>query len=177
MAVIVASFITPTGNVAPVLSGNDFVGRFNVTAQFAATEGDSCGFVEYRQFIKGEMRIGGVIFRKPVGIGHVLSNTEFQEDGVPYPGIPENITDPNLNSAHGYRAYGDETPSEPSRHEKYSPNAAVGCYYEMDDAPGFYGVVVGRRHSLNLTFQGVLIDTRSNMQLANKTWTVVGELG
>lgn len=26
----------------------------------------------------------------------------------------------------------------------------------------------GCRHSLNLTFQGVLIDTRSNMQLAKK---------
>lgn len=162
--------------MVPVLNGSNFVGQFSVTAQLAATEGDSCGVVEYRQLVRGEMRIGGQLFRKPVGVGRYLSGTTFQEDGVPYPGVPENNTDPNLNSAHGYRAYGDAGPDEPNRHERYSPNAAVGCYYAMDDAPGFYNVVVGRRHSLDLTFQGLLIDTRSSIQLASKTWTVIGEL-
>lgn len=44
------------------------------------------------------------------------------------------------------------------------------------DAPGFANVDMRLRYALNLTFEGRLIDTRSGVQLANKTWTVVGQV-
>jgi hypothetical protein len=90
--------------------------------------------------------------------------------------VPEG-SNPFLNSAYGYRAYGDSYPDEPNRFERYSPNASNGCSYQMKDAPGFYTVIAARTYTLNLTFEGRLIDTRSGAQLASKTWTVVGQMG
>ena len=178
MALIVISFDTPTGILVPAVQADDvFAAPFNVTAEFSATDG-ACGAGEYRQYVRGELRVDGRHFPKYLcGDHEVLPNT-FREDGCPFPG-PGPGSRPDILAAYGYRAFRDEQPLYRPI-ERYIPSDENGCSYEMTDAPGIkpYTPPPPRQvtYSVDLTFRGDLIESVTRQTLRSATWRVAGEI-
>jgi len=54
--ITVKSFVTPNGNVEPVLADNNFTANFSNTAEFEAAGVATCEIGVYRQYLKGFTR-------------------------------------------------------------------------------------------------------------------------
>ena len=153
MALSVISFAPPSGNVVPARHGSDFNAPFVVRAEFS---GD-CGNGEYRQYVRGTFKANGTPVMHVLCESLVLSPTDYREDGCP----------PNGCTAYGYR----RCPQHP--YDRYLPDQASGCQFEMTDAPGFRNISAGN-YSIDLSFEGKLINTATGAVLTSATWTTSG---
>jgi hypothetical protein len=179
MGFVIRQFNAPTGNVLPVRQKNgDFTAPYSVTAQFAATDDDVCGTLEFRQYIKGSLIAGGTPLKQPLCARDnvYLSPTDFHEDGCAPPG-PFNL--PNY-PAYGYRVNGTMLSEGYYDSSDASPpqDPAGGCFYEMLDAPGFGAPVVlpPYGYRIDLAFFCQLVDSVSGAILQTGNWTVQGSL-
>ncbi len=163
MVIRVKSFVTPPGNVAPVLLGTSFNAPFANTAEFTHDAGETCAPGAYRQYVKGQFIANGspVVHHLCTSTNTVMSPTGFLEDGCP-PG-------------HGCTAYGHrDCPS--NDFSNYTPDQPNGCKFAMKDAPGFSNVRSGVHYSMQLDFKADLIDTVSGADLATRQWTTNGSV-
>jgi len=162
MAIAVKSFVTPSGNVPPVLSGAKFTGNFSNTAELTHGSGETCGPGVYRQYVKGEFRANGSLVTHYLcqKTGVTLSNAIYQEDGCP--------------AGQGCTAYGHRA-CPGVWNNQYTPNQTEGCLYEMNDQPGFSNVVKKTKYVISLYFQGQIQNLSSSTTLANREWTVIGD--
>lgn len=152
------SFAPPNGNVAPAVNGTKFNAPFNVTATFS-NPGGSCAPGEYRQFVKGTFKVDGTTLDHVLCGPVKLAPTVFQEDGCR----------PTTCTAYGYRA----CPQHP--YNQFLPQRNDGCDFKMYDAPGFSNISKGKAYSIDLTFEGKLIDTAAGGKvLVAKLWTTSG---
>lgn len=159
MAIGYSSFVTPTGNLVPVLSGPSFSVSFSNTAVFTNSSGSDCSAGAYRQYVMGAFYANGSQIMHVLCGSTFMSPTVYLEDGCPSPGC----------TAFGYRA----CPASP--HSQYFlPDQATGSNYVMQDAPGFRNVTPGMTYRIALSFQGRLIDTSTNATLVSQIWTVNG---
>ena len=158
MAIGYSAFNTP-GALVPAFNGGNFTATFNNTATFTHGDGETCAAGEYRQNVKGSLSVNGspLNFVLCATTQATLSNV-FQQDGCSPPGC----------SAYGYRACPDVAIN------RYAPSRATGCNYTMQDVPGFRNVTPGSIYALDVTFQGLLVDTGTNATLVARTWTVIG---
>lgn len=156
MPLAYTSFVPPNGNVPPAAHGADFNAPFTATATFS---GGNCAVGEYRQYVKGTFKVDGSVLDH-VLCGQVhMSADVFLEDGCPNGSC----------TAYGHRT----CPQHP--YDQFLPQRATGCDFSMSDAPGFSNVTRGKTYSLDLAFQGKLIDTsRGGAVLVSKDWTTTG---
>lgn len=156
MPLAYTSFVPPNGNVAPAIHGANFNAPFTTTATFS---GGNCAAGEYRQYVKGTFKVDGSVLDH-VLCGQVhMSADVFLEDGCPNGSC----------TAYGHRS----CPQHP--YDQFLPQRATGCDFSMSDAPGFSSVTRGKTYSLDLTFQGKLIDTsRGGAVLVTQNWTTTG---
>jgi len=126
-----------------------------------------CACCEYRQYVKGEFKLGGVV-QDHMLPGGKLKKAAFQEDGVPAPtGLP------------GYAAgqpafYGHRADAGFANDVYDTPNRATGCKYKGKDAPGIRGYRgPAAKFEAHLEFRGQIIDT-CNKNAVRKTadWKV-----
>lgn len=162
MTIGVKSFVTPTSNVQPELLGNNFIGNFSNTAEFSHASGESCAPGVYRQYMRGKYKAGGSIVTHYLcePEGRKLSETTYGEDGC----LPPRCT------AYGHRACAGVW------NNKYTPDQASGCRYEMNDRPGFYNVSKGVTYELKLDFKGELKNVVDDTILETRLWTVHGQV-
>lgn len=158
-------FTTPDGNVEPTDQGDNFIAAYSVVAIFTNSAGSSCANGEYRQMVKGQFSVNGVVVSHFLCEPTLLSPTLWQQDGCP----------PGVCTAYGYRA------CAPTAWSGYKdPDQATGSQYAMFDQPGFRNIHPGFTYTINLEFQGQLVDTTSSPYnptvLATRNWTVVGTL-
>ncbi len=160
----VATFVTPNGTVAPVLSDGNFNAPFNVTATFTPDgPGGSCAALSYRQYVSGTFSVNGLVvpFYLCQASGVQLSATTAQEDGCP----------PNGNNCTGATAYGYRQCVMIA--DGYTnPDQPTGADYWMFDAPGFTNVQAGTTYAMNLTFRGEIQNNGATM--TQSTWQVAG---
>lgn len=157
MTLSYTSFATPSGNVAPVLHQSSFNAPFHVSATFA---GD-CGKGEYRQYVKGTFKADGSTLSHVLCGSVVLLAGVFQEDGCPPTGC----------TAYGYRS----CPAHP--YNQFLPSRGDGCEFKMYDAPGFSNVSPGHTYSIDLSFEGKLVNTAQNgAVLISNSWTSSGSI-
>lgn len=154
-----SAFNTPTGNVAPVLGGGGFGAAFNNSATFTDSAGGSVAAGEYRQYVKGSFTANGSPLTHILCGSTVMSTAVYQEDGCPS----------GMCDAYGHRA------CPPDSYSQYSPDQATGSQFDMSDAPGFRNISAGTTYGIHLSFQGKLVDTASNTDLAERSWIVDGE--
>lgn len=151
------SFVTPNGNVAPAVHDRNFNAPFNVSATFS---GD-CGQGEYRQYVKGTFKVNGTVLSHILCGPVVLLPGAFQEDGCPPTGC----------TAYGYRI----CPAHPCN--QFLPSRSDGCEFKMYDAPGFSNVSAGNTYSVDLAFEGKLINAaQRGAVLISKSWTSSGSI-
>lgn len=154
-------FNTPAGNVAPVDQGDNFIAAYSIMAIFTNSAGPSCANGEYRQFIEGQFSVDGSIIAHRLCEATLMSPTVWLEDGCPSPTC----------TAYGYRA------CPPSASNMYSnPDQATGSQYAAYDQPGFHNIQPGNTYTIDLQFQGQLIDTAVGVTLATRNWSVEGQL-
>ncbi|KQY92517.1 hypothetical protein ASD21_14065 [Caulobacter sp. Root1455] len=154
-----SSFVTPVGNLAPTLQGDNFVAPFNVVAAFTNSAGGGCANGEYRQLIMGRFSVDGTVVAHRLCESTLMSPDVLREDGCPPPGC----------SAYGHRA------CPPTASSRYSPDQATGPQFAMYDQPGFRNMAPGNTYVIDLRFQGSLVDTAAGVTLASHTWTVSGQ--
>lgn len=162
MALGYSAFNTPHGILVPAISGSSFNTTFNNTATFTHGEGETCAAGEYRQYVKGELKIDGSVldFYVCASSGTRLSKDVYREDGCP----------PNICTAYGYRACPDNVINRYS-----APDRATGCAYQMSDTPGFSNIQAGKRYGMDVHFRGQLINVTNSNVLVTQDWSVVGE--
>ncbi|MBP1848834.1 hypothetical protein [Rhizobium halophytocola] len=153
-----SSFVTPQGNVVPVINGGRYFGDFINTATFTP----KCAEGEYRQFVKGEFVANGSVVSHRLCGNFYLQKGSYQEDGCP-PG-----------NAPGVRAYGYRSRLGDG-YDRYAPSQSDGCTYAMFDAPGFNHLKKDITYKIDLTFKADLIDTSKKAVLVSKEWTVSGQ--
>jgi hypothetical protein len=145
---------------------NNGNGTKNITAPFAMTARfrDNCACCEFRQYVKGEFKLKGKVVPKLLEPGVLLDKNVFREDGFGA------VVPAGANQHYGHRS----DPNNPVGDRYLNPaNRATGCNYAGTDAPGWYRVKNGTAYSIDLTFQGFIIDTCNQVSLAPvHTWTV-----
>ena len=140
-------------------------GKTNVFVTFGmdAAFRDNVECCEYRQNVKGEFKYNGKKVPHEMNTGVFLDKNVFKEDGF---GVP---TPAGSNPNYGHRN-GANNPG----HDRYS-NPGVrgaGANYNGTDAPGFRGMTTGRTYSIELSFEGKIIDTCNGTSGAAHTWSV-----
>lgn len=158
-----SSFVTPTGNVPPTFSKGRYSASFSNTATFTCGQGETCAVGAYRQFVMGSFAANGSPLLHILCGSVLLSSFVYQEDGCP----------PNGSSCAGCTAYGYRACAM-SDGGYSNPDQATGSDFWMTDAPGFTNVQAGVQYTINLSFQGKLINTTNSGVLASQTWTVSG---
>ncbi len=158
-------FTTPDGNVEPSDQGDSFMAAYSVVAIFTNSAGSSCANGEYRQMVRGQFSVNGTVISHFLCEPTVMSPSVWQQDGCP----------PGVCTAYGYRA------CAPSAWSAYKdPDQATGSQYAMFDQPGFRNIHPGFTYTVNLEFQGQLIDTTVSAVwptvLVTRNWTVAGTL-
>jgi hypothetical protein len=145
---------------------NNGNGTKTINAPFAMTARfrDNCACCEFRQYVKGEFTLKGKKVPKLLEPGVLLDKNVFKEDGFGA-AVPA-----GANQHYGHR--GD--PNNPVGDRYLNPaNRATGCNYAGSDAPGWYRVKNGTAYSIDLTFQGFIIDTCNQISLPPvHEWTV-----
>ncbi len=159
-----SSFITPVGNLAPTLNGSTFTAPFTNTATFTNDSSVNCSSGEYRQYVMGAFMVNGSVITHVLCGSTVMSSNVYQEDGCPSGSC----------TAYGHRS------CPPSDLDKYMTgqvtDQATGCGFTMTDAPGFTNVSAQNSYTVNLSFQGSLIDMSNATTLVTRSWTVSGVL-
>src|SRR4051812_831234 len=156
MTLSYTSFVPPTGNIAPALHGTNFNSSFGTTATFS---GGNCAPGEYRQSVKGTLKVNGTTLDHILCGSVLMSPTVFQEDGCPSGSC----------TAYGHRS----CPQDPI--DQYLPDRATGCQFSMSDAPGFSNISSGKTYNVDLSFEGKLIDTsRGGAVLVSGAWSTSG---
>lgn len=137
----------------------------------------TCSVGEYRQFVRGEFRVNGVVkthlladssggpapaMRPAPGVGAAGDN--FLEDGADLPGPPRVIVQ------YGHRI---DTLGNTFTNNLFTPDRFTGCTYRGKDRPGLGGVT-GDTVSVNLDFRGQAVDAASGDILNTASWSVVG---
>ncbi|WP_029916787.1 hypothetical protein [Caulobacter sp. UNC358MFTsu5.1] len=154
-------FTTPDGNVEPTDQGDNFMAAYSVVAIFTNSAGSSCANGEYRQMVRGQFSVNGSVVLHILCEPTVMSPAVWQQDGCP----------PGVCTAYGYRA------CPPSTWNAYKdPDQSTGSQYAMFDQPGFRNIQPGFTYTVDLQFQGQLVDTAANVVLATRNWTVAGML-
>lgn len=136
----------------------------------------TCAVGEYRQYVRGEFRVNGVVkshlLADPRGgpaptmlpaPSGPFAGDNFQEDGADLPGPPRVILQ------YGHRI---DTPGNTFTNNLFTPDRLTGCTYRGKDQPG-RGGFTGQRVSVNLDFRGQAVDAASGDILDTATWSVV----
>ena len=115
--------------------------------------GCACCCGEYRQFVKGFVKVNGTKQKKKLFDGKLLSETEWTEDsddkGHPY----------------GHR---DVTEAV---NDKFIPDRKNGCLYRGFDTPGITDLAVaGKRVQAELEFKGQTFDRCQETKGAEQRW-------
>jgi hypothetical protein len=146
----------PSGAIPATWSGRKLGAAFVMRGDFTPRIPCNAAPGEYRQYVRGVFTADGAPVAHMLGPGRPLSPTTFQEDG-----------DVGLGTVYGHRAV-------PGTKSRFVPDQATGPTFEGEDEPGISGVS-GHAVSMNLEFEGALIDTsRSNQVLASSAWSVAG---
>lgn len=152
-------------NIVPRNNGATMTRRFTMHAQFPRYCG--CRHFEYRQFIRGHLRVirGRVVHDQGAAFSTLPAgriNTAWQEDG--HTGVP------SVNF--GYRSRAT------SADDRYLPNRANGCRYRGSDTPGgnYTGVAgftptTGDRIDVNVNFRGEV--RRRGRVIRSKRWSAL----
>jgi len=101
--------------------------------------GCDCKCGEYRQFVKGYMKVNGRKKDKPLAGGAILEENTYHEDGDASP-------------------YGHRDLPESSNDKFITPGRATGCSYRGKDTPGL-AAVPGVHLDMSLTFKGQTYDS------------------
>ncbi|KRR23330.1 hypothetical protein CQ14_32435 [Bradyrhizobium lablabi] len=146
--------------MAPTVTGTNFNAPFNVSATFS-NPGGTCTPGEYRQLVKGTFKVNGTT------LDHVLcGQVKLQPNVLNEDGCPSGSC-----TAYGHRA----CPQDPI--DQYLPQRGDGCDFMMYDAPGFSNISKGKTYSVDLSFEGRLINTApGGTILISKTWTTTGSV-
>jgi hypothetical protein len=115
--------------------------RMNVSWNNNAPDCD-CRCGEYRQYVKGHIRINGRDQVKRLANGAVLEERVYHEDGDPNP--------------YGYRS------STGSGNDQFLPDRVSGCSYRGFDTPGIADIRTGTVLDVALTFKGQTYDVCRN---------------
>jgi hypothetical protein len=159
MTVSYSSFTPPTGNVVPAVAGIKFTAPFTTKATFTAGIGETCAPGEYRQYVKGTFKVNGMVLDHVLCGSVKLSTSVYLEDGCPSGSC----------TAYGHRSCPQD------QYDQYLPQRPDGCQFSMYDAPGFTNISTPGNYSLDLSFQGKLINTASGgAVLVSGIWTTTG---
>lgn len=110
-----------------------------------------CG--EYRQFVKGLVKINGVKQTKKLFNGKVLSETNWTEDSD------------ESNHPYGHRDLSDKV------NDMFVPDRKNGCLYRGFDTPGINDpAVAGKRVELKLEFKGQTFDRCQQTSGPEQKW-------
>ena len=150
----------PSGNLTPtwMASENLFAAPFNMEATFApAGAGCDCHRGEYRQYVKGYLKVAGTKLKHQLHERELDSS--YQEDYWKQGGTWYH---------YGYRNQQFAT----SKFD--NPDQATGCNFHGYDLPRVRGSS-GDALEINLGFKAELIDTQNpGRPLASQEWTVNG---
>ena len=117
--------------------------------------GCACCCGEYRQFVKGFVKIDGVKQVKKLFNGKTLSETAWNEDSDA------------KNHAYGHRDLPDDV------NDQFIPDRKSGCLYRGFDTPGVTDTAVpGKRVETKLDFKGQTFDRCQKTFGSEKTWTM-----
>ncbi|KAA3606763.1 MAG: hypothetical protein DWQ01_17250 [Planctomycetota bacterium] len=159
----VTSFTVPKNKTACKVvdagSGRKKVGQeFLMEARFGATNPECC---EYRQYLKGEFKVGGTVLTHNLPGGKKLEKNKYHEDGI-------RGATPPTNEHYGHRSEGDQDTTD-----VYSnPDRATGKNYDGYDFPGITGTPPFT-YSIDLVFKGEIIDVcKCNKVVKSSTWKV-----
>lgn len=135
--------------------------EFYMDARFRA----NCSCCEYRQFVKGEFKIDGQMVEHLLGPGEQLEKNTFHEDCKRKPHAQE-------NACYGHRS--DPNNSVGCTDDAYTTphNRAIGCNYVGVDSPHLSNWPTGSTYSLNLDFEGKILDVCNGTTLRTATWSV-----
>jgi len=137
----------------------------------------TCSAGEYRQFVRGEFRLNGVVkthlladpnggpapaILPAPGVGAAGDN--FLEDGADLTGPPRVL----VQYGHRIDALGNSFTNN-----LFTPDRLTGCTYRGKDRPGMGGTT-GSVVSVNLDFRGQAVDAASGDILDTASWSVVG---
>jgi hypothetical protein len=128
--------------------------EMNVDWEDAPEKGCECRCGEYRQYIKGYVKVNGVKQEKKLWGGAVLEETVYHEDGD--------------DAGHPYGHRGEP---ETSIDRFDGPDRATACRYRGLDMPGFEGVA-GVEVDFSLTFKGQTYDVCTTTFGTIHEWTV-----
>ena len=115
--------------------------------------GCACCCGEYRQFVKGVVKIDGTKQVKKLFNGKTLSDTEWNEDSDA------------KNHAYGHRELSEDV------NDQFIPDRKSGCLYRGFDTPGVTDAAVpGKRVEAKLEFRGQTFDRCQKTTGSEKSW-------
>jgi hypothetical protein len=115
--------------------------------------GCACCCGEYRQFVKGFIKVNGTKQKKTLFNGNLLSDKTWNEDSD------------DKNHAYGHRD------SSEAVNDKFIPDRKNGCLYRGFDTPGITDVAVaGKRVDAFLEFKGQAFDRCQNTAGSERSW-------
>lgn len=131
---------------------NAMMCKFTMEAQFSSKPPCDCKCCQYRQYIKGEVKLNGKKVANPVP----LSKTKWHEDGG------------GDGSRYGHRD------GENTRGDAYSPSRATGCVYKGEDHPTIFGMEPGDTYLMDYKFYGRITDfcSKPPTEKEHKRWNV-----
>lgn len=132
------------------------IGFFKMEIDWHENEPDcACCCGEYRQFVRGFVKVDGRTIQKKLFNGALLSPTDWHEDG-----------DKN-NYAYGHRDFAEDT------NDKFIPDRPNGCLYRGFDNPGIPDTAVGGKHvEISLEFKGQTFDRCQNAFGPENLWNM-----
>lgn len=150
----------PAATLLATVTGNKLSASWSMSADFTSDPPDPavcgpCG--EYRQYVRGTFTKNGAPVTHRL-CGTNLDPTTFQEDCAQIGGT---------QYKYGYHSI----PFGTSRFSQ--PDQATGQRWDGYDAPGISGSS-GDSLTVNLDFQGTIIDTCNGATLGGSAWSVVG---
>jgi hypothetical protein len=115
--------------------------------------GCACCCGEYRQFVRGFVKINGTKQKKKLFNGKLLSETDFVEDSD------------DKNHPYGHRDLAGAV------NDKFIPDRKSGCLYRGFDTPGITDLAVaGKRVEAALEFKGQAFDRCHNTAGSERQW-------
>jgi hypothetical protein len=144
---------------------------FTMKAEFASSGYPTlCGCAEYRQFVRGTIRVNGNPISMPLPNPAGGPNLEILPR--PTPGAPDDNFREDGDISGVVKFYGHRADAPDPKGTYSNPDQRSGCKYEGIDSPLFFGLV-GQAVEIDLDFRGVIIDVcAGNETLMMEEWNI-----